>query len=86
MEYENLISKFYDLSTEDKKKEIYEEIDKIKTVIDTVSNFQKSPNSNKIIKYVSGNNDSEDDNLTKLYNNIMIIEESLIFYLKDSGY
>ena len=86
MEYENLISSFYELSNEDKKKEIYEELNKIKSVIDAVSNFSKSPYSNKIVQYNRKNNDSEDENLTKIYNNIMIIEESLICYLKDNGY
>lgn len=86
MEYENLIAKFYELPCEDKKKEIYDEIEKMKTIVDTISNFKIKPESNKLIKYNIKNNDNEDDNLTKLYNNIMILEESLIFYLKDNGY
>lgn len=86
MEYENLISSFYELSCEDKKKEIYEELNKIKSIIDTISNFSKSPSSNKMMEYNEKNIDSEDDNLTKVYNNIMIIEEGLICYLKDNGY
>ena len=86
MEYEKLISSFYELSLEDKKKEIYEEINKIKSVLDTVSNFSKSPISSQIVEYNSNNVDNEDDNLTKLYNNIMVVEESLICYLKDNGY
>lgn len=86
MEYENLISSFYELPTEDKKKEIYEELNKINSVIGTISNFSKSPSSNKMIEYNKKNTDNEDDNLTKIYNNIMIIEESLICYLKDNGY
>lgn len=86
MEYENLISKFYELSCEDKKKEIYEELFKIKSIIDTISSFSKNPVSNELTEYDPKNSDSEDDNLTKIYNNIMIIEESLIFYLKDNGY
>ena len=85
-EYEELISKFYDLSTEDKKRQINEEFLKIEDILKLVSKFSKNPTSNKIIEYDSRNKDNEDQNLTKIYNNLMIIEEMLIFYLKDCGY
>lgn len=85
-EYEKLISKFYDLSCEEKKKEIYSEFAKIDNVLDAVSQFSKNPSSNNIVKYDSSNNDNEDENLTKIYNNLMIVEEKLIYYLKKNGY
>lgn len=85
-EYEVLISKFYDLDLETKKKEIYEELEKIKAMLDIVLQFENNPNSNDLIKYNPNNTDNESANLVKIYNNIMIIEESLITYLRDSGY
>lgn len=85
-EYEKLISKFYDLSCEEKKKEIYEEFEKINKVLDAVSQFSKNPSSNDIVKYDENNKDNEDENLTKIYNNLMIMEEKIIYYLKENGY
>ena len=85
-EYEDLISKFYDLSTENKKNEIYNEFNKINDILNAISKFSKEPYSGDIIDYNKNNTDNEDQNLTKIYNNLMIIEEKLIFYLKDSGY
>lgn len=85
-EYEILISKFYDLDVEKKKKEIFEELEKTKKILDIVLQFQENPNSNQMVKYDESAVDSESDNLVKVYNNILIIQESLITYLKDKGY
>lgn len=85
-EYEDLISKFYDLSTENKKQEIYNEFNKINDILSAISKFSKEPYSGKLTNYDKNNTDNEDQNLTKIYHNLMIIEEKLIFYLKDSGY
>lgn len=85
-EYETLISKFYDLDLESKKKEIYEELEKTKKILDIVLQFQQNPNSNDLVSYNPNNMDNEATNLVKIYNNIMIIEESLITYLRDKGY
>lgn len=85
-EYEILLSKFYDLDIEKKKKEIYEELERIKSILNIVLQFQDDPNSNDFIPYDHNNTDNEASNLVKVYNNILMIEESLITYLRDKGY
>lgn len=85
-EYEILLSKFYDLDIEKKKKEIYEELERIKSILNIVLQFQDDPNSNDFIPYDPNNTDNESSNLVKVYNNILMIEESLITYLRDKGY
>ena len=85
-EYEILLSKFYDLDIEKKKKEIYEELERIKSILNIVLQFQDDPNSNDFIPYDPNNTDNEASNLVKVYNNILMIEESLISYLSDKGY
>ena len=85
-EYEALISKFYDLDVERKKKEIFDELEKTKKILDIVLQFQENPVSNELVKYDENAVDSESDNLVKIYNNILVIQESLITYLKDKGY
>ena len=85
-EYEILLSKFYDLDIEKKKKEIYEELERIKSILNIVLQFQDDPNSNDFITYDPNNTDNEASNLVKVYNNILMIEESLITYLRDKGY
>lgn len=84
-EYEILLSKFYDLDIE-KEKEIYEELERIKSILNIVLQFQDDPNSNDFIPYDPNNTDNEASNLVKVYNNILMIEESLITYLRDKGY
>ena len=81
-----LLSKFYDLDIEKKKKEIYEELERIKSILNIVLQFQDDPNSNDFIPYDPNNTDNEASNLVKVYNNILMIEESLITYLRDKGY
>ena len=85
-EYEILLSKFYDLDIEKKKKEIFEELERIKSILNIVLQFQDDPNSNDFIPYDPNNTDNEASNLVKVYNNILMIEESLITYLRDKGY
>ena len=85
-EYEILLSKFYDLDIEKKKKEIYEELERIKSILNIVLQFQDDPNSDDFIPYDPNNTDNEASNLVKVYNNILMIEESLITYLRDKGY
>lgn len=85
-EFEILISKFYDLDVEKKKQEIFEELEKTKKILDIVLQFQENPVSNDMVKYDENAIDSESDNLVKVYNNILVIQESLITYLKDKGY
>ena len=85
-DYEILISKFYDLDVESKRKQIYEELEKTKAILDIVLQFDKNPNSNNMIKYDDNNLDNESDNLVKIYNNVLMIQESLITYLRDKGY
>ena len=85
-EYEILLSKFYDLDIEKKKKEIYEELERIKSILNIVLQFHDDPNSNDFIPYDPNNTDNEASNLVKVYNNILMIEESLITYLRDKGY
>ena len=85
-EYEILLSKFYDLDIEKKKKEIYEELERIKSILNIVLQFQDDPNSNDFIPYDPNNTDNEASNLVKVYNNILMIEESLVTYLRDKGY
>ena len=85
-EYEILLSEFYDLDIEKKKKEIYEELERIKSILNIVLQFQDDPNSNDFIPYDPNNTDNEASNLVKVYNNILMIEESLITYLRDKGY
>ena len=71
---------------EKKKKEIYEELERIKSILNIVLQFQDDPNSNDFIPYDPNNTDNEASNLVKVYNNILMIEESLITYLRDKGY
>ncbi len=85
-EYEALISKFYDLDVEKKKKEIFDELERTESLLDMVLQFKTSPVSNGLVKYDENAVDSESDNLVKIYNNILVIQESLIAYLKDKGY
>ncbi len=85
-DYDLLISKYYDLPSENKKKEIFEEFNKISKLLDAISNFNKEPYSNSVINYDFNNKDNEDENLVKIYNNLLIIEEKLILFLKDNGY
>lgn len=85
-EYEQLISKFYDLSCEEKKEEIYNELGRIKAILDRVLSFSKDFSSGQLINYDSNNHDTEDQSLTKIYHNIMLVEEALVIYLKDRGY
>lgn len=85
-EYEQLISKFYDLPSEEKKEEINKELKKMKEILKVVSSFSKDPSSNLLTEYNSTNNDTEDQNLTKIYHDIVLVEEALVFYLKDHGY
>lgn len=85
-EYEVLISKFYDLDVEKKKQEIFEELEKTKKILDIVLQFQQNPTSNDLVKYDENAIDSESDNLVKIYNNVLVIQESLITYLRDKGY
>ena len=85
-EYEVLISKFYDLDVESKKKEKFEELEKTKAILDVVLQFGQNPNSNDLVKYSNNSFDNESDNLVKIYNNVLIIQESLITYLRDKGY
>ena len=85
-EYEVLISKFYDLDVESKKKEIFEELEKTKAILDVVLQFGQNPNSNDLVKYSNNSFDNESDNLVKIYNNVLIIQESLITDLRDKGY
>ena len=80
------MSKFYDLDIEKKKKEIYEELERIKSILNIVLQFQDDPNSNDFIPYDPNNTDNEASYLVKVYNNILMIEESLITYLRDKGY
>lgn len=85
-EYEKLICKFYDLDIETKRKEILEEIEKTKKIIDIVLQFEENPNSNKLVEYKENNIDNESNYLVKVYNNVLMVQESLITYLKDKGY
>ncbi|MBP3840889.1 MAG: hypothetical protein IK997_02050 [Bacilli bacterium] len=85
-DYEILISKYYDLDVDSKRKELFEELDKTKKILDIVLQFQNNPNSNELVDYTENSSDSESDNLVKLYNNVLMIQESLITYLRDKGY
>lgn len=85
-DYEVLISKYYDLDVEDKRRELFEELDKTKKILDIVLQFQEDPNSNSMVEYSSSSSSSESDNLVKIYNNVLMIQESLITYLRDKGY
>lgn len=85
-EYEALISKFYELDVERKRKEIYEELERTKALLNVVLQFKTSPVSNNLVDYDENAIDSESDSLVKIYNNILVIQESLIAYLKDKGY
>ena len=80
-EYEILLSKFYDLDIEKKKKEIYEELERIKSILNIVLQFQDDPNSNDFIPYDPNNTDNEASNLVKVYNNISPQRNSCIFIL-----
>ena len=72
-EYEILLSKFYDLDIEKKKKEIYEELERIKSILNIVLQFQDDPNSNDFIPYDPNNTDNEASKLVNVYNNIFMI-------------
>lgn len=85
-DYEILISKYYDLDVDSKRRELFEELDKTKKILDIVLQFQNNPNSNELVDYTENSSDSESDNLVKLYNNVLMIQESLITYLRDKGY
>lgn len=85
-EYEQLISKFYDLSCEEKKEEIYNELKRMKAILDRILSFSKDFSSGQFLDYDSSNHDTEEQNLTKIYHNLMLVEEALIIYLKDRGY
>ena len=85
-DYEVLISKYYDLDVESKRRELFEELDKTKKILDIVLQFQNNPNSNGLVPYTENSSDSESDNLVKVYNNVLMIQESLITYLRDKGY
>lgn len=85
-EYEQMILKFYDLSCEEKKEEINNELRKMRTILDRVLNFSKDFSSSQITHYDPNNRDSEEQSLTKIYHDIMVVEEALIVYLKDRGY
>ncbi len=85
-EYEQLILKFYDLSCEEKKEEINNELRKMRTILERVLNFSKDFGSSHLTHYDPNNRDSEEQNLTKIYHDIMMVEEALIIYLKDRGY
>ena len=62
------------------------ELDKTKKILDIVLQFQNNPNSNELVSYTENSSDNESDNLVKVYNNVLMIQESLITYLKDKGY
>lgn len=85
-DYEVLISKYYDLDVDSKRRELFEELDKTKKILDIVLQFQNNPNSNELVPYKDNSSDSESDNLVKVYNNVLMIQESLITYLRDKGY
>jgi hypothetical protein len=85
-DYEVLISKYYDLDVDSKRRELFEELDKTKKILDIVLQFQNNPNSNELVPYTDNSSDSESDNLVKVYNNVLMIQESLITYLRDKGY
>ena len=85
-DYEVLISKYYDLDVDTKRKELFEELDKTKKILDIVLQFQNNPNSNELVSYTENSSDNESDNLVKVYNNVLMIQESLITYLRDKGY
>ena len=85
-DYEVLISKYCDLDVDSKRRELFEELDKTKKILDIVLQFENNPNSNELVSYSEGSSDSESDNLVKVYNNVLMIQESLITYLRDKGY
>ncbi len=85
-EFNALLSKFYDLGVEDKKKEIFDEFNKISEVVTSISSFKKDPASNSMINYDPTNQDSEDDNLVKIYNDLLVLEEKIVYFLKDKNY
>lgn len=81
-----LISKFYDLPLEDKKKEIFDEFNNLSEIVSSISSFKKDPTSNSMIEYDSNNIDNEDENLVKIYNDLIVLEERIVYFLKDKGY
>ncbi len=85
-DYEVLISKYCDLDVDSKRRELFEELDKTKKILDIVLQFESNPNSNELVSYTEGSSDNESDNLVKVYNNVLMIQESLITYLRDKGY
>lgn len=84
MEFEQLIASFYDLPINEKDKIIHGEISKIKDILDTVMQSKSDFVSNKLTKYNSS--DDNNDTLVKIYHDLILIEESLLIYLKSSGY
>ena len=85
-DYEVIISKYCDLDVDSKRRELFEELDKTKKILDIVLQFENNPNSNELVSYTEGSSDNESDNLVKVYNNVLMIQESLITYLRDKGY
>lgn len=84
-EFENLIASFNNLSTFDKEKEIYEEIVRIKSILDTVLQSNKDLVSADLVKFNSASK-TLDDAFVKIYHNLMLIEEGLVLHLKNNGY
>lgn len=82
-EFEQLICKFYDLSCEEKKAEIFNEIKKMNDLLKNFSSLNNDPIKNKFIGYDDSNSDSEDQNLTKIYYDLMLLNGHLLFHLKD---
>lgn len=76
MEFENLISSFYDLSTDCKEEEIHKEIVRIKSMLDL-----DLENSNNLTQY-SDSDGNIDVSFVKIYHDLLLIEESLAVYLK----
>lgn len=69
---EELIANFYDLSCEEKKKIVLDEIIKINGFVGD------DDSSKKLVSYQEGNTDNEDQNLTKIYYNLMILEDIVV--------
>lgn len=84
VEFEKLISSFYDLPINEKEKVIHDELARIKSILDTVMQFKNNNISNDMTEYNSS--DDSDNALVGIYHDLMLIEESLVIYLKDAGY
>ena len=85
LEFQTLISDFYDLDISKKKDYIAKELEKTKKILDLVLQFKEHEESN-ILSTKTGDNCSSEEELVKIYHDILIIEEALITYLRDSGY